>query len=110
MFPKGSPMKLTQAAADDIMRKPIPADKSELRMFDEDLVGFGIRLRRGGNGKPQGRWIVQYRVKDKAGQTTKNLGTVGTVNAKAARERAKDILAQAQLGVDLREAQRETRE
>jgi integrase len=103
-------MKLTQAAADDIMRKPIPADKSELRMFDEDLVGFGIRLRRGGNGKPQGRWIVQYRVKDKAGQTTKNLGTVGTVNAKAARERAKDILAQAQLGVDLREAQRETRE
>jgi integrase len=103
-------MKLTQAAADDLLRRPIPADKSELRFFDEDLSGFGVRLRRGANSKPQGRWIVQYRVKGKTGQTTESIGAIGIVNAKAAREKAKGILAQAQLGVDLRDARTETRE
>ena len=103
-------MKLTQAAATDLLSRPIPADKSELRIFDEDLAGFGVRLRRGASGSQQGRWIVQYRVKGKPGQTTENIGTIGTVNAKAARERARGILAQAQLGVDLRDARNETRE
>lgn len=103
-------MKLTQAAADDLLRRPIPAEKSELRIFDEDLAGFGVRLRRGANSKPQGRWIVQYRVKGKPGQTTESIGAIGIVNAKAAREKAKGILAQAQLGVDLRDARTETRE
>ena len=103
-------MKLTQAAAADLLATPIPTDKSELRIFDEDLAGFGVRLRRGASGKPQGRWIVQYRIKGKSGQTTESIGAIGTVNAKAAREKAKGILAQAQLGVDLRDARTETRE
>jgi integrase len=103
-------MKLTQAAAADLLSRPIPTNKSELRIFDEDLAGFGVRLRRSASGSQQGRWIVQYRVKGKPGQTTENIGAIGTVNAKAARERARGILAQAQLGVDLRDARNETRE
>ena len=74
------------------------------------MKGFGIRLRRGSDGKAQARWIVQYRVKDKNGQTTKNLGAIGTVDATAARKKAKHILSNASLGVDLRDAQKETRE
>jgi hypothetical protein len=35
----------------------IPKGKSELLVFDDDLPGFGFRLRAGGSRK----WIFQYR-------------------------------------------------
>jgi integrase len=73
----------------------LPAGKSELIEFDDDLPGFGIRLRAGGSRK----WIIQYRVGKK--QRRKTLGAVTkAMNAARAREAADKDLARVKLGGD----------
>jgi hypothetical protein len=84
-------MKLTQA---NIARLALPADKSELLVFDETLPGFGIRLRAGGKRT----WIAQYRTA--VGQRRVTLGRVDLLHPDEARKRAKDMLAQVTLGDD----------
>jgi len=48
-------MRLTDAA---IASLKIPDDKAEIIVFDSDLSGFGIRVRRGGSK----RFIYQYKL------------------------------------------------
>jgi integrase len=82
-------MKLT---ASTIAGLALPSDRDDKIFFDEDLPGFGVRLRRSGKRS----LVLQYAV---AGRTRKiPLGPV-TELAKA-RQQAKTLLAQIRLGGD----------
>jgi integrase len=72
--------------------------KKDAIYFDEDMPGFGFRLRLGGGGKPKSTWIVQYR---RAGATRRmRLGSGEVLSAEAARKAAKQALAKVELGGD----------
>jgi integrase len=73
----------------------LPSGKRELIVFDEDLPGFGIRLREGGKRT----WILQYRIGKK--QRRKTLGAATkAMNAAKARAAADKDLARVKLGGD----------
>ena len=83
-------MKLTDRNVAALVR---PADKDDVVIWDDDLPGFGCRLR--GNAK---RWIVQYRVGPQ--QRREILGDIRRVRVEAARKAARQRFAQVELGVD----------
>ncbi|RYC31399.1 DUF4102 domain-containing protein [Lichenibacterium minor] len=84
-------MRLTKG---NLARISIPPGKAETIVFDDDLPGFGLRLRAGGKRT----WLAQYRVGTKQRRLT--LGTVETVDPDEARKRAKAALARVSLGED----------
>jgi integrase len=84
-------VKLTAATVEKLKLPPGVADKI---FFDDDLSGFGLRLREGGKRT----WIAQYRVGTKQRRVT--LGTVENLDAAPARRRAKDMLSKVHLGGD----------
>jgi integrase len=84
-------MKLTQANVAKI--KPEPG-KFEVRVFDDDLPGFGVRVLSSGKKS----WLIQYRIKGRS--TTSTLGRFEKMPAGTARDLAKRKLAQAELGID----------
>jgi integrase len=84
-------MKLTTASP---RKLALPDGVREKIYFDEDVAGFGLRLRAGGSLT----WVVQYKV---AGKTRRlNLGRVGAIDFGKARDTAKDLLAAVRLGRD----------
>ena len=84
-------MKLTTTS---IKTLTLPTGMGDKTFFDDDLPGFGVRVRAGGSRK----FVVQY---DHAGRTRRvPLGAVGMVELGAARKAAKDILAARTLGRD----------
>jgi hypothetical protein len=89
-FP-GSVMKLTKAT---VARLSLAPGKVDQIIFDEDMPGFGIRLRGGGKYT----WIVQYRVGAKQRRVT--LGDLRKLDAEQARTAARNRLAQVTLGGD----------
>jgi integrase len=87
-------MKLDAKA---IARLALPEGKADVIYFDDNMPGFGLRLRDSGNGVKKS-WIVQYR---RAGGSRRMLvGSAEVLSAGRARERAKEILAEVQLGKD----------
>jgi hypothetical protein len=91
-------MKLTKAT---VGKLALPVGKSELIVFDEDMPGFGLRLRAGGSAV----WVAQYRVGAKQRRVT--LGRLSTLDPEAARKAAKKVLAKADLGQDHQAERRE---
>jgi integrase len=92
-------MRLTAAT---IRTLTLPGGVRDKVFFDEDIPGFGLRLRASGVKT----WLVQYAI---GGRTRRlSLGSPGTLDPGKAREIAKDMLAQIRLGRDpAREKQRE---
>jgi integrase len=87
-------MKLIKKAVEALM---LPAGKTDAIFFDEDLPGFGYRLRQSGD-KVGRSWVAQYR---HAGQTRRiTLGSAAVLTSEQARDEAKRILAQATLRQD----------
>jgi integrase len=84
-------MKLTKATVQGLA---LPAGARDKIFFDDDLPGFGLRLRHGGKRS----WIAQYRIGEKQRRVT--FGTTETLDAQAARARAKGVLAMVHLGGD----------
>jgi integrase len=97
-------MKLTQTAAQALR---VPAGKTEAIFFDDELPGFGLRIRASGSRT----WIVQYKIGDKHRRLT--LGSASMLTADQARNGikdkndptrsrhgARDILARVRLGED----------
>ncbi len=84
-------MRLTKG---NLAKLVLPAGKSEVIAFDDDMPGFGMRIRAGGKRT----WIAQYRLGTK--QRRISLGTPETVDADEARRRAKEALAKVSLGGD----------
>jgi integrase len=87
-------MKLTSKGVTALM---LPAGKTDAIFFDDDLPGFGYRLRASGD-KVGRSWVAQYR---HAGQTRRmTLGSAAVLSSEQARNEAKRILAQAALRQD----------
>jgi integrase len=93
-------VKLT---ASNVRTITLPHGKREKTFFDDDLPGFGLRLREGG-----GRiFVVQY----KHGRQHRRLtiGDVAAIDVGKARSTAKDVLAAVRLGRDPFAERRESR-
>jgi integrase len=84
-------MKLTKVA---IARLALPPGKSDQIWFDDDLPGFGIRLRAGGKAV----WVMQYRTA--GGQRRETLGDIRKIDLEVARDTAKKRFAAVTLGAD----------
>ena len=91
-------MKLTKAT---VAKLAVPLGKSELIVFDEDLPGFGLRLRAGGSAV----WVAQYRIGAKQRRVT--LGRTAVLDPDRARKAAREVLAKAGLGMDAQAEQRD---
>jgi integrase len=81
-------MKLTDATIDTL---EIPEGKQELIAFDDDLPGFGIRIRSGGSR----RFVFQYKL-----HGTNRRVTFKEANVKRARAAAQVLAAKVTLGSD----------
>jgi integrase len=84
-------VKLTQA---NIQKLDLPRGKADAISFDDDLPGFGLRLREKGSKV----WVVQYILGSKQRRMT--LGSTKALDAGKARQTAKDLLAAVRLGHD----------
>jgi integrase len=93
-------MKLTQPT---VARLGLPAGKSDAIFFDDDMPGFGLRLRAGGKRS----WVIQYRIGAKQRRLT--LGSVEKLNADKARKEAKNRLARIELGGDPQQEKHDAR-
>ena len=83
-------MQLTKHAVAALVR---PADKADYTEWDDDLPGFGVRMR--GDSKT---WYCQYRVNGKPRR--ESLGDVRKVSLEDARKIARQRFAQVELGID----------
>src|SRR6516164_8481947 len=72
----------------------LPAGKAEHKFFDDDIPGFGVRLRRGGAS----RFIFQYDFAKKTRRMT--LGKTSAMTATRARATASELHAKVRLGED----------
>jgi hypothetical protein len=72
----------------------LPHDKTEAIFFDDDVSGFGLRLRERGSRS----WIFQYKLGAK--QRRMSLGAASTIGAAAARKTAELLYARVKLGED----------
>jgi integrase len=84
-------MKLTTRNAAQLM---LPAGKRETIFWDDDIAGFGLRLREGGSRT----WIYRYRVGHT--QRSMKLGNGNSVSLALARKNASELEAQVRLGKD----------
>jgi len=76
-------MKFTQAA---IAKFKMPAGKVEHIEFDDNMPGFGLRIRNGGNREHR-TYIVQYKISPKQRRMT--LGSVAKIGLDEARRKAR---------------------
>jgi integrase len=84
-------MKLTLK---NVAKLTLPKNRRELLTFDDDIGGFGIRLRKSGARS----WIFQY---DIAGRTRRiTLGKVSAIDPAKARQIASELHAKVRLGQD----------
>jgi Arm DNA-binding domain len=84
-------MKLT---APSVRALKLQRDQRDKTFWDDEIGGFGIRVREGGSKS----WVVQYDFGGRARRMT--LGAVEALDAGKARATAKDILASVRLGRD----------
>ena len=84
-------MKITQANA---TKAKLPADKQEAIYWDDEIAGFGLRLRAGGSRT----FVVQYKIGSKHRRIT--LGNAFKVTADDARKKAKQIFGKVADGKD----------
>ena len=78
---QGAPMKLTQAS---IAR--LPSDKADAVYYDDDLDGFGIRIRAGGSRN----YVVRYRLGGLERRHT--IGSASVLTLEEARQKARKVL------------------
>ena len=82
-------MKLTQAS---IAR--LPSDKADAVYYDDDLQGFGIRIRAGGSRN----YVVRYRLGGLERRHT--IGSVSVLSLEEARKKARKVLVAVDEGRD----------
>lgn len=84
-------------------RPALPAGKGEAIFFDDDVAGFGLRVRRAGSRT----WVYQYWLGDRSRRMT--LGKWPKLSAKQARDLVDVLAAKVALGVDPAEEKFESR-
>src|SRR4030088_1467697 len=88
---QGGRVKLTQAKIQGLV---LERGKTDQIHFDDDIPGFGLRLR----AKGARTWIVQYALGTKQRRMT--LGSTKVLDPTKARQLARDLLAKVRLGHD----------
>jgi integrase len=89
-------MKIT---AKNVAGLKLAEGKADAIHFDDEMPGFGFRLRRASGERVLRSWVCQYR--NGHGKTRRKLiGSAETVSAEQARTEAKKVLAQVALGGD----------
>jgi integrase len=97
-------LKLTSKA---VAALELPAGKTDVIHFDDDMVGLGYRLRASARGKVRRTWVTQYR---HAGVSRRLLlGSAAVLSAERARALAKTALARVAVGEDPQAARAERR-
>src|SRR5262249_60390107 len=86
-------MKLT---AKTIAALTLPVGKADHIAWDEDLPGFGFRLRTGAGGKLLKSWGCQH----KRNGTSRRMTFDAVLGAEQARAEARRVLAKVELGQD----------
>jgi integrase len=84
-------------SAKTVAKLTLPDAKTDQTYWDDDLTGFGYRLRRHG-GRVRASWIVLYRAQGRVRRIT--LGDAAVLSAVQARAAARSMLAQIALGND----------
>jgi integrase len=84
-------MRLTDKA---IASLKLPPGKTEVIHYDDDLPGFGIRLRAGGSA----RWVYTYKIGTQHRRIT--FGASSALSASRARATANELHAKVRLGAD----------
>jgi integrase len=84
-------MRLTDKAVAPLS---LPKHKREATFFDDDLAGFGVRLRTGGAA----RWVYQYNIGKRTRRIT--MGSTAALTATRARATASELHARVRLGAD----------
>jgi hypothetical protein len=84
-------MKLTQKT---VAALTLAEGKTETIVFDDDLSGFGIRIRAGGSRT----WVYQFKIGDQHRRIT--LGSLAALTPARARESAAELYAAVRLGRD----------
>jgi integrase len=84
-------MKLTQKTVESLT---LPEGKAEAIFFDEEIAGFGCRLRSGGSRV----WIFQFKQGNKQRRMT--LGSFPAIRSEPARQIAEKLHAKVRLGQD----------
>ena len=82
-------MRLTK---ETVAALTLPPGKADFIAWDDDLPGFGVRLR--GNAK---RYVVQYRIGTRQGR--ESLGDVRKITLDDARKIARNRFAKVELGI-----------
>jgi integrase len=91
-------MFLDKKTVGDLTRAAQKCGTDDIIHFDDELTGFGLRLRRGGGGQMHGTFVAQYRA---SGRTRRmKVGAIEKLSAEEARKAAKRILAKVELGGD----------
>lgn len=81
----------------------LPDGKAEKLFFDDELSGFGVRVRRDASGKVRRKWFFQYRSKADGAQRRIALGSVdrpAAVPVSTARQKATEHSVRVQIGED----------
>jgi integrase len=76
----------------------LPPGEAEVFLWDSNLTGFGLRLRRGSGGKIIRNWVIGYRAHGK--QRRMIVGSAEVLSPAQAREQARKDLASVALGED----------
>jgi integrase len=84
-------MQLTQKAVSTLQ---LPEGKTEAIFFDDDLPGFGLRLRSSGAS----RWVYQFKLGAQHRRIT--LGSLAALSPTQARKTASELHAKVRLGLD----------
>ena len=92
-------MKLTQPTVNSLT---LPLGKSDAIFFDDEVPGFGLRIRGGGKRS----WIFQYGIGTKQRRMT--LGTSPALTLAMARKTASELHARVRLGKDPAATKRES--
>ena len=95
-------MKINSATV--VGLKEPPPGKADVIHFDDDLPGFGLRLRTGGRRT----WIAQYRTEGQTRRVT--IGSAAVMTVTEARKAARIVLARAATGGDPQGERRRKRE
>jgi len=94
-FPGASQRGNTAVKLTNKIAREIEPEKSEIIVFDDDVPGFGVRIRKGGSRV----WVFQYKAGGRQGRRF-TIGKVSAVDVTKARDTAKDMHAKVRLGGD----------
>jgi hypothetical protein len=101
--------KLRMLDTETVAALALPEGKQDVIFFDQELRGFGFRLRQRGEHLRKS-WIVQYRVKTTSRKRRALLGSAAVLSAAEARAAARQLLAQVALGADPQAERKATQE